>query len=709
MKSRGARPVCARPLWGVLGVILILAGVLPAPQTAFAQAPFAEAGPVAVLVRQPAWVGPGDAAVIEFRIPEPAGDLEVEVTAHRAVTSRSAFTRSLGGGGLGAAEGRVSAPVASLPVDAEGDRLLVVGIQGPETPPDATRIVPGRTGVYPLDVVFRRPGANPSTRFVTPLVVVAPGLIPLTLAWVWRFDATPAHLPDGRLRPSALRALAPGGRLARMAAAGAAAGNVRLTMAPSPETLEGWTEMVRNGGRRDGSEAASANPGAALGQFRAAAAQPGHQVLASPYVPAHLAGLAAAGLSGEIDRQFARGTEALTEALDAAPPPATLLAGSLDADALARLRQYGVERLVVPPSALAPQAQRLTPGRPFLLGLRGRPFDAAVSDPDLASLLTGGDPPALQAARFLAALSLVAFEAPREQRGVVVAMPPDWSPSATLLSTLVGALAGHPAVLTATIDEFFANTPPETADGKPLVRALEGAEEDAAELESGAIEATRRQVAALSEVMGAGQPRARAADRAVLIGETESLVGENRSSKKPAGTAYVKAARDLVADVTGSVQGPDGQRVTLTARRAQIPISLLNANPEPLQVRVRLESDQLRFPGGAERLLTLPPQNTTERFAVETRASGAFPLVISVTSPDGSLEVNRSELVIRSTVVSGVGALLTAGAGVFLLVWWGNDLRRSRRRPRAGLRRAEAPVPPAPEPEAPVAEVQPPE
>ena len=39
------------------------------------------------------------------------------------------------------------------------------------------------------------------------------------------------------------------------------------------------------------------------------------------------------------------------------------------------------------------------------------------------------------------------------------------------------------------------------------------------------------------------------------------------------------------------------------------------------------------------------------------------------------------------TVVSGVGAVLTAGAGLFLLVWWGNDLRRSRRTRNGRARR----------------------
>jgi hypothetical protein len=135
------------------------------------------------------------------------------------------------------------------------------------------------------------------------------------------------------------------------------------------------------------------------------------------------------------------------------------------------------------------------------------------------------------------------------------------------------------------------------------------------------------------------------------------------------------------------IRGPKGQRVTLTSRQATIPISLLNATGRPLQVRIRLDSDQLRFLDGSERFVTLAPQNTTERFRVESRSTGAFPLSITVTSPDGSLELNNSELTVRSTVVSGVGAVLTAGAGIFLLVWWGNDLRRSRHRRSGRARR----------------------
>jgi hypothetical protein len=655
----------------LLVAALVPAGVLPAP------AALRPAGETTVaLVHQPPWVPPDGTAVLELRLRGPVEGLDVDVTVHRPVTSRSAFTPAMDGEKLGVAEGRLTIPASSLPPDPDGDLLLAVGVQGQVSPPDPNRIVPGRTGVYPMTIELRRPGAPALDRFVTPLVVIAPGLVPLTLAWVWRFDATPVRLPGGSTRTAARAALEPDGRLRRMADALAAASDVPLTVAATPETLEAWSEGV-GGVRRDDTGADLSGTGDPTG-LRAATAQSTRQVVDSPYVPVNLPRLLAADLGAEVDRQFIRGREVLTQVLGG-DAQGTILAGGLDAPALSRLRQYGVERVVVPPQALAPLPQRLTPGRPFALAHRNRPFAAAVTDPGLAALLDDDAPPALRAARFLAALSLVAFEAPREQRGVVVVTPASWDPPATLLDAILGGLRSHPAVAPRTLDAFFAEVTPEALEGgAPLVRALappgpvaeEGPDPDA-------VGRIRRRLAAFADVIGEDQTPTRAADRNILLSQWADLPGGRLSPG-----AYLASAGDVISQVTGRVKGPDGQRVTLTARRATIPISLLNANDRPLRVRMRLESDQLLFPDGAERLVTLPPQNTTERFAVEARAPGAFPLSIRVTSPDGDLVVNQSELTVRSTVVSGVGATLTAGAGVFLLVWWGNNLRRSRRRPR---------------------------
>jgi len=93
----------------------------------------------------------------------------------------------------------------------------------------------------------------------------------------------------------------------------------------------------------------------------------------------------------------------------------------------------------------------------------------------------------------------------------------------------------------------------------------------------------------------------------------------------------------------------------------------------------------LLFPKGDNRVLTLAPRNTTERFAVEARTSGAFPLTITVTSPDRDLLVTSSQLTVRSTAVSGVGVFLAGGAGAFLFGWWGTHLRRRGVKPTRTL------------------------
>jgi hypothetical protein len=664
-------------LVGVFLATLVPAGILPAP------AGSAASETTVALVHQPPWVPPDGTAVLELRVRGPVEGLDVDVTVHRPVTSRSAFTPAMEGERLGVAEGRLTIPAASLPPDPDGDLLVAVGVQGEASPPDPNRIVPGRTGVYPVTIELRRPGEPALDRFVTPLVVVAPGLVPLTLAWVWRFDATPVRLPSGSARTPARSALEPDGRLRRMADALAEASDVPLTLAAVPETLEAWSEGVGGVQRNEaGVDLSGTDDPTGL---RASTAQPTRQVLDSPYVPVNLPRLLAADLGAEVDRQFIRGREVLTQVLGG-DAKGTVLAGALDTPALSRLRQYGVERVVVPPEALKPLPQRLTPGRPFALAHRNRPFAAAVTDPGLAALLDGDAPPALRAARFLAALSLVAFEAPREQRGVVVVTAADWDAPPTLLDAVLGGLRSHPAVAPRTLDGFFAEVAPEAVEGAPLVRvpAPPGPVPEGGP-DRGAIGRVRKRLAAFAEVIGVDQAPTRAVDRNILLSQAADLPGGRLSPG-----AYLSGAADVIAQVTGRVRGPGGQRVTLTARRASIPISLLNANDRPLRVLVRLDSDQLAFPDGAERLLTLPPQNTTERFAVEARAPGAFPLSITVTSPDGQLVLNDSELTVRSTVVSGVGATLTTGAGVFLLVWWGNNLRRSRRRPgrRAGAETA---------------------
>jgi hypothetical protein len=73
------------------------------------------------------------------------------------------------------------------------------------------------------------------------------------------------------------------------------------------------------------------------------------------------------------------------------------------------------------------------------------------------------------------------------------------------------------------------------------------------------------------------------------------------------------------------------------------------------------------------------------RVPVEARTSGTFPLQLSVTSVDGALTVANRTFRVRSTAVSTVGVILMAGAVIFLALWWGIHIRRSRRARAAAL------------------------
>jgi hypothetical protein len=64
---------------------------------------------------------------------------------------------------------------------------------------------------------------------------------------------------------------------------------------------------------------------------------------------------------------------------------------------------------------------------------------------------------------------------------------------------------------------------------------------------------------------------------------------------------------------------------------------------------------------------------------VRVRTSGAFTMVVEVTSPDQSIVLDTSTFDIRSTAISGVGLVLSAGAGLFLAVWWAKHWRSARR------------------------------
>lgn len=635
-------------------------------------------GPAISLLEQPAWSPLGADVGFRLDVVGATPGLEVRAVVHAYVQSRIAFERTLDGERLGSQIGTSSAMVDALPVAPTGGRLFTLPLQDPDAPrdPNRVRLSLPRTvsaGVYPVEIELRDP-ENGEVRagFVTHLVATAPVADGppvaerLRLSWIWRIAANPATRVDGSASPAFLRAVAPGGRLATIADLLTSSQDIPLVLSPGPETVGAWQLHA------DDDPAVAAD----IDAVRVAAQS--DQVLAGAYVPIDGPSLQASGLGDASVHELRVGTATLDATLDTRVDPRTSDAAPLDGPFLEQLRLTGVDRLVVAPSALVPleDAAQFTPARPFALESQGQLFTAVETRPELTALLETSGSPALRAQHLLAGLAVVALEQPNHARGVVMDTALRWDPDPAVIEPVIVGLRAHPLVAAVSLDDLIAAVTPEETEDGPVVRRLAPILPAATSVHPAGYLATSRRLDGLASMVGATDPVVEQGRELLLASLTSAWSGTTGRSRAAARLATVDADIDTIAS---QVIAPAARTVTVTSRRAEIPVSILNATGREVRVSVRLDSEKLEFPEGNERVLTLAPQNTTVSFVVESRASGTFPLAVSVASEDGALELQRARYTVRSTVVSGVGVFLTIGAGLFLAVWWLTHWRRTRR------------------------------
>ncbi len=628
------------------------------------------------LVSQDPWTPVGGELHTRLRTGSADDGLSISIVAYEAIASRSGFDDTTSDKSLGSVLGQLELPLAAVPADALGTRPLTIGLQAPGGARDATRLAVRRAGVYPLAFELRDRDDRTLSRFVTYLVVVAPGIggeaiaERLGVAWVWPLTAPPSTLPDGSPDPKVLAQLQPSGRLGKQVQA-LASTDARLTLVPGAETLETWSVLARS----------DANAATSVSRLQGSL---GHtQVLDAPYVPVNLPSLLAADMGGAADTEFVRGDDTLKQFFAGRVDSNTAHARPVDAASLARLRARGADRFVVESSALEPASSRFTPAAPFALEappslVPGGLVPAVVGDEGLTRLLGGDDAPALRAQRFLAGLSVISQEQPNRARAVVVINPDDFDPPATLLDAVLAGLAAHPWLRSMTISDVFASVPAANdGDVTPTRRSLAPYGVPAPPVTAVAYNRTQLRLDGFRSLVGHEDERIASGERALLLCVAAPFEGGDR------GRATLGSVDAAINDVIAKIQVPPRNTITLTARSGDIPLTFRNETGEPVHVLLKVASEKLFFPDGSTRTVMLPPRSTTVRVAVEARTSGSFPFRLVLSSADGQLPITDTQFRVRSTFVSTVGIALTVGAGVFLVLWWGWDFRRRRRRRRA--------------------------
>jgi hypothetical protein len=651
---------------------LLVAGALARP----ARAAAAEEGPTIALVDMPAAVGPTDALPLQLKVaPGDLSNLDVRVTLHDDLNTRSGFEQTVAGAELGDDIDRVDVPLGDLAAK-RGVVTVRLGMPDAYVPSDLV-LHPTRTGVYPLEVALRRDGTQLDS-FVTWLVYVRSGTgaegrrsitEPLSFSWVWSVVAPPAREADGTTpSPDVLSQMIPGGRLARIATLLARADNVPITLDVSPETLQSWLDFARE---RDQLKAGAS-------AVRVAAGARENQLLPAPYVPIDLPAFLHAGLGRYYSDELVEGAEKLQELTGARIDDSRIATiDPVDDAALQRLRELLFDRVVVREDRLPSQQPNLTPARPFVVATDdGGQLDATSSNATIAKWLEGDEAPALRAQRFLAGLSLVALEAPADPRGIVVTTPRDWSPDVTAVTKVLRGLRTDPLLRAVTLNDYFSDVPADTTgdDDTPLVRKLLPQASGSYPITAFEYQQARDSLNSFRGVVGPTDPSVVRGERALLIALSSLLT--------PAQAHQELGVIDHAASSFLGQISVTQQRVTLTARKAQIPLTFSNQTAQPVRVRVSLAapSGKALFPDGAQQLITLAPGIQTKRFLVEARATGTFAMTVTLTSEDGQLSIGApTEITVRSTVFSGWGAMLTVGALVFLAGWWANHIWRSRR------------------------------
>lgn len=659
--------------------VLMAASVIAAAVAVSNSTPVAVAGPAHVaspkataapddrlqLASQTSWVGPGGELVLRLGVitAKPPQEVELAVAVYRRVMSRSEFAQTL--------EGRLRGvpltvtpptPLSDLATDAAGAVVVRLPIQDPTQPPDRLRLRLGEEGVYPVRVEVRSAGGGPPlATLVTHMVYTTPpkeGGFALKVALVLPVHAPPALQPGGK------RALASpeADSLGQLIGAIQAYPLVPLTLLPTPETLDALEASARD----EDPETLT----------NLAASADGRQVVGGTYVPVDLRDFTER-LRTERTAQLDRGTRTIERTLGTRVDTRTWVAAEpLDEDAVLQLRQHQVDRLVVPEAAMEPVDLDLTLAQPFDLEVRSlsRPRVLAA-DRTLSSHFAESDDPVLAAHRLLADLAVVYGDSPSRSRVVVAMAPRSWRPSRAFLDALLAGISTSSIVGGSTLDAGFTDVQPATSrPNVPLVRRLLPSP-NAGLLPADAISRARNHLTGFSSIIDSANPLDDALEELILVAQGVELRPARRA-------AYLDGVASAIDDQIGLIQVPPNRSITLTARTGEIPVTILSRAPYPVHLKLEVESEKLEFPKGDSREFSLSRRNTTERFSVRARTSGTFPLRMRLVSPDGTMVLGRSRFTVRSTAASGVGILLSAGAGVFLLLWWVRHHARGRRNRR---------------------------
>ncbi|MGW3073814.1 MULTISPECIES: DUF6049 family protein [unclassified Kitasatospora] len=515
-------------------------------------------------------------------------------------------------------------------------------------------------------------------------------------------DQTIAVLRDDSLSAE----FAPGGRLYELVDTGAKLNG--LTWVIDPDLLDAALAMTRPyrvqkpGTEASGKSAKDDNtvqvqPSAAavawLDKLRAAVAKPGSQVVSLPYADPDLASIAhngsdLTGMTTALSKAATAGRLTVEGRLsvDTRSDVAWPYQGYLDQQIAALAQQAGSGTVLVNGGSM-PEADSLnyTPSaaRPIGNGQTAVVADETVSalfDRDLSSPQAQTE----STQRFLAETFAITHEQPQNQRGLLVMPPRELSATgakalASALQTADGKWISSvklDAVAQSAADPKANTAVPAPTDYPTQARASELPADDLSSTDG-----IQHDLDTLMRVLTLPQ-RVRGPFSAAMV---RSLSTEWRS-QPAAGSTYRTGVQKYLKELTGAVQVPKKNVVTLSGDTGLLQVSVRNDLTQTVtNLKLVLTSAQPnRLRVSKEEELVLPAsQSVTLRFNAEAHNNGSVAMTAQLwtTGPDSRPYGEPQQFRVEVTSVTNGVLYIFAGAGVLLLL---AALRFMRQRKRRG-------------------------
>ena len=694
----------------VLGILVPVLAGLPVPGPAGAQ-PAVQVE--LALVGQPVWHSLGDNLKVRVRITNTGGaaleGYRLVIGVYDRLQTRSALHSSYD---LAQTEAPSSFPILFEDETVDAGSSINKRI---EDPLSSSVLLSGNAvnGIYPVKITLQDSGGVALDTVTTQLIYYAnpptSAGAGLGLSLVLPISDRAARGADGVFGPDEggshplEEATAGDGRLTRLIEAieePTAEATPPLGIAPSARLLEELADMA-DGYRRDNGERVE-NIGPddprvraardRLDRLRAILADADHQLLAAPYAFPDLPSIS--GFNDAIAKQLAEAVDVVEEVLGRQLNTEWVFApgGRLDATVLQQLRLAGAGgNTFFSPEVLEPPGNPESSGCPTeslsftcpvsVEAPAGGSVTGYMFDEELQQRLAdiaGTEDTRLHLQRFFAETAMIREESPAVAGRVVAAeVPMGWHPTGRELSILLGGLRRAPWV-----------------DMLTPANGLERAEETGEQQLHGQLPAPRLQpsavyfqeVAAAEEAVESFESASPPAEiverlrRNVLVALAAAWWGEHEA----AGARYARASAAEASEELSKIGIIAAKETTLTSRRGKIQLVVFNDTGYEVQVNLRLTSQGLSLDESV-RQLRIGRSQQIVTFDVVARASGIFPLGVSVETPDGRRTAASTTITIRSTEFNQIALGITVGALAFLILFYiGRAVRHrwvSKRRP----------------------------